>query len=181
MTMDYETNLTAEFEVSPALNQKLIELKHSCFESYAKTDRSYYKQLPHHRLLTFHHEELIANIALDYRVITISEKPFKIFGLIDVCVSPSYQGQGIASSLLEQITQMGKQHSVDFLIAFATDSRIYQKNGFYLVNNYFQWLRIDEHKNYGVGIERIDSEVWVKPLRDHAWTDGPVDLLGYLF
>jgi GNAT superfamily N-acetyltransferase len=181
MTLNYETKLTTEFSISSALNQKLIELKRSCFEGYEKIDRAYYKQFPHHRLLAFDNDNLIANIAIDYRVITINEKPFKIFGLIDVCVSPLYQGQGIASNLLEQLTELGKQHSVDFLIAFATDPRVYQKNGFHLVDNYFQWLRISEHKNYGVGIERIDNEVWVKTLGDKPWTEGPVDLLGYLF
>jgi GNAT superfamily N-acetyltransferase len=183
MSLTYLNNkiaLTAEFEISSVLNQQLIDLKRNCFKS-SETDRSYYKQLPHHRLLAHQNDVLIANIALDHRVITINEKPYKIFGLIDVCVSPPYQGKGIASALLQHITELGQQHGIDFLMAFATDSRIYEKNGFHLIDNYFQWLRIDEHKNYGVGIERIDNEVWVKTLGDRPWSEGPVDLLGYLF
>ena len=177
---NYAARFIAEYEIDTALEQQILELRRACFEDSAR-DRIYYKQLPHHRLLAHHSDQLIANIAIDHRVITIDCKPYKIFGLIDVCVAPQYRNQGIASALLEEITERGEQYGIDFLVLFASDSRIYEKNGFHLVDNYFQWLRIDEHQNYGVAIERIDSEVWIKALGNQQWTQGPVDLLGYLF
>ena len=180
MPLSYETKLVAEFAITPALSQQILALRRVCFDDSA-ADRIYYKQLPHHRLLAYQGDQLVASVAIDHRVITIAAKPYKIFGLIDVCVNPQHRDQGIASALLQEVTQLGQQHSIDFLVLFAQDARIYQKNGFRLVDNYFQWLRIDEHQNYGVAIERIDSEVWVKELCDRKWTADPVDLLGYLF
>ncbi|MBX2862741.1 MAG: GNAT family N-acetyltransferase [Leptolyngbyaceae cyanobacterium MAG.088] len=180
MNIDLDMQLLAEFEIRPPLNQQLITLRCQCFPD-TQQSRSYFKQLPQHRLLVFQDCQLIAHIGLEHRVITLNEKVLRIFGLIDVFVDPQHQGQGIASAMLTHLTKLGTQFSVDFLMAFATDPRIYQKNGFHLVDNYFQWLRVDEHKNYGVAIERIADEAWVKSLSGFPWTNGCVDLLGYLF
>jgi hypothetical protein len=58
---------------------------------------------------------------------------------------------------------------------------LYEKSGFKKISLNLAWLRIDEHKNYGVGKEQIENEVMIKQIGKKIWSDGPVDLLGYLF
>jgi len=82
--------------------------------------------------------------------------------------------------MLQSLAGLAQEKSVDFLFVVADNHQLYLKNGFTLVSNYFQWLRIDEHKNYGVAIEKIDNEILVKKIKDKEWSDEPVDLLGYL-
>jgi len=172
--------LLPEFEVDVHTHQQLTKLRNTCFED-SERKRDYFKQLPHSRLLAYKDHQPIAQIGLEHRVISANNKILRIFGLIDVCVLPTHRGVGLASGMLDHVTHLAERTSVDFLIAFATDHRIYLKNGFLLVSNYFQWLRIHEHKNYGVGIEKIENEVMVKCIRDTQWPNGPIDLLGYLF
>ena len=47
--------------------------------------------------------------------------------------------------------------------------------------NNSQWLRIDEHTNFGVAVENIANEVMVKPLCPVFDVSGPIDFLGYMF
>ena len=169
-----------EFDISRELHQQITELRNSCFPENAKP-RSYYKQLPHFRYLAFAEDLLVAHLGVDYRVIRVGDSVFKIFGVIDLCVKYSYRQQGIASKLLSSLTGLAREKSIEFLFVVVKDNRIYLKNGFDDISNYCSWLRIHEHKNYGVAVEKIEGEFMVKQTGDKQWENEPIDLLGYMF
>ncbi|QDT89927.1 Acetyltransferase (GNAT) family protein [Gimesia algae] len=106
---------------------------------------------------------------------------FSIFGVIDLCISSGYRRRGIASEILDQLSALAKAKGIDFLFLVADDHRLYEKNGFRLISTDLTWLKIDEHKNYGVETERIEKELMIKQTGKKVWPDEPVDLLGYLF
>jgi hypothetical protein len=48
--------------------------------------RSYFKQLPHYRLLKYEGSVLIGYAGIDYRAIRVGREVYKIFGVMDMCV-----------------------------------------------------------------------------------------------
>ena len=169
-----------EFDLSKELHQQITELRNSCFPENAKP-RSYYKQLPHFRYLVFAENLLVAHMGVDYRVIKVGDFAYTIFGIIDLCVRSNYRRRGIASKLLDCLTQLARNKSVDFIFLVAQNKQIYLQQGFQTISNYCSWLRIDEHQNYGVAVEKIENEFMVKQTGDKQWIDEPIDLLGYMF
>ena len=176
-----EIRRTIEFKISKDTHRKITNLRNSCFPVKNRKPRSYYKQLPHFRYLAASQDALVAHMGVDYRVISVGDFVFSIFGVIDLCVAPGYRQQGIASKLLSLLTSLARESQVDFLFAVVDSDRLYSKNGFQTVSNYCSWLRIDEHKNYGVAVEKIEHEFMVKQIGDKLWIDEPIDLLGYMF
>ena len=176
-----EISRVIEFDISSDTHKKITDLRNSCFPKENNKPRSYYKQLPHFRYLVFTEDTLIAHMGVDNRVIRVGDWVFKIFGVIDLCVSSTHRQQGIASKLLTSLTELAKERSIDFLFTVVNNDRLYLKNGFQAVSNYCFWLRIHEHKNYGVAVEKIENEFMVKQTGDKLWVNEPVDLLGYMF
>ena len=136
----------SEFEISTNLHNEITKLKNKCFPDFQKP-RSYYKQLPHFRFLVFDGDKLMGHMSVDHRVILVGETPNYIFGIIDLCVDINYRNKNIASSLLDEITTLGSNNNIDFLLLFTKDKRLYEKNNFELISTYCSWLRIDNHKN----------------------------------
>ena len=171
---------TIEFNISEDTHQQITNLRNSSFPENTKP-RSYYKQLPHFRYLAFDRDTLVAHMGIEHRVIRVGDSIFTIFGVVDLCVKQSHRGQGIASEFLSLLTDLAREKSIDFLFAVVDSERLYSKNGFQTVSNYCSWLRIHEHKNYGVAVEKIVNEFMVKQIGDKLWIDEPIDLLGYMF
>jgi len=169
-----------EFEISSNLHNQIKKLRNSCFPDCQKS-RSYYKQLPHFRFLVFEGEKLIGHMGVDHRVILIGETPKYIFGIIDLCIDINFQNKNIASTLLEEVTVLGLKSNIDFLLLFTKNDRVYKKNNFKTISTYCSWLRINDHKNYGVGFEEIKNEIMIKELGGNKWENKPIDFLGYLF
>ena len=172
---------TIEFDIPEKIHRQITELRNSCFSAKNAKQRSYYKQLPHFRYLAFAENMLVAHMGVDHRVISLGNSIVSIFGVIDLCVKPSHQGQGIASKILALLTDLAVEKSVDFLFLVADDNRIYLKNGFQSISHYCSWLRIHEHKNYGVAVEKIEEDFMIKQTGNQSWIDEPIDLLGYMF
>jgi GNAT superfamily N-acetyltransferase len=170
-----------EFDISKDRHQQITKLRNSCFPVENAKPRSYYKQLPHFRYLVSVEDLLVAHMGVDHRVIRVGDSTFTIFGVVDLCVESSYRQQGIASKLLSSLTQLAKEKSVDFLFSVVKDERIYLKQGFQAISHYCSWLRIHEHNNYGVAIEKIENELMIKQTGNQPWIDEPIDLLGYMF
>ena len=169
-----------EYDIAPQLHNEITRLRNDCFPESSK-ERSYFKQLPHFRFLAYEDGILVGQMGIDHRVISVGKSVFSIFGVIDLCISSGYRRRGIASELLEQLSALAKEKGIDFLFLVADDPRLYEKNGFQLISTSLSWLRIDDHKNYGVGIERFENELMIKQTGEKIWPDEPVDLLGYLF
>lgn len=145
-----------------------------------QASRSYLKQLPHMRALKYRDGELIGYFGLDYRAIGVADSSFKVLGIIDFCVDKSYRGQGIGSSMLHELSHYAKTKDVDFIILISELNSFYTRNGFQQITAPNSWLRLDEHKNYGVAFEEID-ELYIKPISGKIWMTGHVDWLGYMF
>lgn len=176
--MNIET--VAEYKISSNTHKLANQLLTESFPDYP-SERSYYKLLPQFRCFVWIDNELVAQVGVEHRVITNQNIPVRIFGLIDLCVTSSHQGKGIATHLLQQIETLGKACEVDFLLLFADNARLYNRSGYRQVDNCCRWVKVDEHQTLGIAEERLSDCMMVKPIGTKEWQDGTVDLLGYLF
>lgn len=174
------TELKIEHEISHDEHEQITKLRNKSFPD-ASRERSYFKQLPHFRILVKKDEVLLGHLGIDHRVIRVGDKIITIFGIIDLFVSESHQGNGVATSLLEEVTKLAKKSKVDYLLLHTFDGRIYSQNGFRVISPYLKSLWLYDFENYGVGIERLDERIYIKQISDKPWPDGTVDLMGYLF
>lgn len=172
-----------DYELTDDIRADLRKLLGECFADLDyPSDREYFKQIPHFRLIAMDEMRLIAQVGLDYRVMNLDGVPIKVLGIIDLCVAEAYRSQGIASLMLLEIEKFSENKDVDFLLLVADNSSLYLKNGFRSHNNNCKWMKIDEKQSisFGMGHEMI-SEIMVKQLGNKEWHDGELDLLGYLY
>ena len=171
----------AEFDISQETHEQITELKNLSFPE-TKRSRSYFKQLPHFRYLVFANDELVAQMGIDHRVISVGNSVFTIFGIIALCVRPDYQRKGIASKLLTLLTDLAKEKLIDFLFLVPHNNQIYLKNDFEAVSQECIWLGIEDHQNCGVLTETIEEGFMIKQTGKKPWkNDAAIDLLGYMF
>ncbi|MCA1031193.1 GNAT family N-acetyltransferase [Bacillus timonensis] len=172
-----------EYDIDAQLKMKLQQLLIECFtDEYPKT-RIYFKQIPHFRFLVFDdNNQLVGQVGLDYRVMNLNGRPITVIGVIDLCVSKNNRFQGIGTLLLKKIEGFCAGKSIDFILLFADNKKLYTNAGFKSVNNECRWLKIDDESQttYGIGDERI-HELMIKEVGKIKWEDGKVDLLGYLY
>lgn len=169
-----------EYKLSHHVHKLANRLLVESFSDYPP-NRSYYKLLPQFRYLVWADENLIAQVGIEHRVITNTGIPAQIFGLIDLCVASSYRSRNIATTLLQQVEELGRTSTIDFLMLFADDSRLYAKNGYRRVSNICRWMKVDEHQTLDIGEESLSDCMMIKQIGEQTWRDGRVDLLGYLF
>ena len=169
-----------EYEIGLGLHSQITVLRNACFPD-CQCDRSYFKQLPHFRLLAFDGARLVGHLGVDHRMMSFNHVPHSVFGIIDLCVQKKYRNQGIAYKLLSAVEETAIRAGIDGLVLIAQDPRLYKRFGFVGVDAICQWLRIDEHTNFGVAVENIANEVMVKPLCPVFDVSGPIDFLGYMF
>lgn len=174
-----KTERLIEFEIKAETLGKITHLLKASFEDYP--ERAYYKQLPHFRYLAWKENQLIGHLGVDYRMMLLGEQPIRVFGLIDLCVAKSEEGKGIASLLLKEVEMLAKEANGDFILLFADDHRLYQKNGYQLAPNLCFWLKMNEHQNYGIGEASFSKSLMYKAVGSKTWENEPLDLLGYLY
>ena len=66
-------------------------------------DRPYFKLRPHFRFLAWNDDTLVGHLGVDHRVIRVGAEALSIFGIIDLCVTTSYQHRSLATQLLQQL------------------------------------------------------------------------------
>jgi predicted N-acetyltransferase YhbS len=169
-----------EHEIPPVWHEEISILRDTCFPEDA-VGRSYFKQFPHFRFLAFRDGSIVGHMGVDHRVISITGRPYTIFGVIDLCVAPNHRRKGIAGRLLDELQYLARKCHIDFCLLFANDHRLYRSKGFRPVCTQVTWLKIDEHIPYGIGTELFQDEFMVLQTGDRSWPEGNVDLLGYLF
>ncbi|TCI62995.1 GNAT family N-acetyltransferase [Exiguobacterium sp. SH0S2] len=171
-----------ELDIDEKLNNELSDLLVASFEPlYPK--RRYFKQLPHLRLLVFGDRgQVVGHVGLDYRVMNLNGQPIQVLGVIDLCVQEDVRGNGIGEALLNEVISIGETKQIDFLLLFADRPDLYLRAGFSHVDNACSWLQIDDERQMirGIGEESFD-ELMIRPVGTKAWTDGRLDLLGYLY
>ena len=172
-----------EMDIQDGMIEGIQSLLSECFQPDYPTSRIYYKQLPHARILAFNEEdELVGHAGLDYRVMNVNDTRVRVLGIIDLCVSPRFRSQGIGSRILLEVESYCQNRDVDFLLLFADQKDLYERNGFSSPHNKCRWLKINDQNqtSIGIGNEYIE-ELMIKEVGDREWSDGDLDLLGYLY
>ena len=171
-----------EFEIGEALDQQLTELLMKSFEPLYP-NRCYFKQLPHLRLIAFNEQQhVIGQVGLDFRVMNMDGKPIHVLGIIDLCVQEDVQGRGVGRELMEKVIALGEEYRIDFLLLFADRRDLYERIGFHAVSNTCTWLQINDENQTTRGIgEASFEELMIRSVGDKRWTEGKLDLLGYLY
>lgn len=169
----------SEIDLSSAQHDAITVLRNQSFPEHTVA-RSYFKQLPHMRALAYQGEQLVGHMGLDYRAISVGENIHKALGIIDFCVDSACRGQGIGTSMLSQLSDYASTRAVDFIILISEQHDFYTAQGFQRIEALNAWLRLHEHKNYGVALEPVD-ELYIKPISGKTWGDGDVDWLGYRY
>ena len=169
-----------EHELRPEMGKAILGLLRASFPGFF-SDRIYYKQVPHWRVLAWHGQQLVGQVGVDHRVIRVGTEKRYIFGIVDLCVTPSMQGQGIGAMLLKSVEERGSDGGIQHIVLFADDPRLYQRQGFEKIETEVAYLAINEHQSLGVQCRDLSDCMMAKDLGDQAWPAGPVDLLGYLF
>lgn len=181
MANDYSMKCVPEYEIDARTATQVVALLD---ESFPDTfdGRTYFKQLPHFRYLAFEGETIIGHAGVDHRVIRVGEKIIRIFGIIDLCITPAHRGVGIAANLLKQVESLAVASNVYFLVLMGDIDTLYIANGFQHVDPAMtKWLAVEDVESVAV-IERDLSDCFlVKPLRGEGWPVGQIDMLGYLF
>ncbi len=169
-----------EFRITPKQEKAIVQLLAECFPGYPE-HRTYYKQLPNFRYLAFQEKQLVGHLAVEHRVISIDQKPFSIFGVVDICVAAQFRGQELASDLLRQLEKLGRENNIDFMLLTATDHPFYLNNGYQRHHQYCRWLFISDHQTLGVKNQHLQSTLLVKALGTTTWPEGTLDFLGEIF
>ena len=163
----------------PTRDAAVACLLDACFEGVHR-GRTFFKQVPHQRLLAWSGDGLVGHVGMDLRAVRVGEATVSVLGIVDLCVAPAARRQGIGAALLQAAEDRAEGQS--FALAMADDSRIYRRAGYGLIHAAdVTFLAIDELRCHGV-VRRDLSEIFmVKRLGGDAWPDGPIDLLGHLF
>lgn len=179
-----ELEFINEFQISKPLSKEINRLLIRCFPDASYAERDYFKQLPHYRILAKHEEQLIGQVAIDFRVMNLNNSPLNVMGVIDLCVDPEFQKQGIAKELMRVLEKVATDNldKIDCLLLVTDHPLFYEKIGFKTVDITTKWLKIDNHENYGLGNEKIeDAYFMVKQISNKKWEDGELDYLGYMY
>ncbi len=169
-----------EIQIGAKQQSAIYNLLKDAFGAYPH-DRIYANQLPSFRFLVWDKNTLIGHMAVEYRTINIGQETAKVFGIADLCVDKNYQHKNIATTLLQQLEELGQKSFIDFILLIAPDHGVYEKNGFQLVDNPCRWLMINNHQTFGVGNRKIEDCLLVKQIGSTSWPAGLVDLLGHIF
>ena len=178
-----ETDITilAEHQIEASLATQLSALLEESFPGTFQ-GRTYFKQLPHLRLLAHQMGALVGQLGIDCRIISVGGTVLNIFGIIDLCVRTDRRGRGIASALLAEAEGVASRAGRDFLVLMTDRHQFYERNGFQRVQPASTKLLAIEDRQSAALIEKDLSECFmIKPLHGKTWPHGQIDMLGYLF
>lgn len=170
-----------EYEIDPDKTIQIARLLDECFPNTFDS-RSYFKQLPHFRYLMLLNDTLIGHMGVDHRVIKVGGTIIRIFGIIDLCVTPLHRHSGIAGSLLHSVETLAEKSNVEFLVLMGDNDTLYKSNGFERISPAItRWFAVEDVESISV-IERDLSDCFlIKGMKTQNWPKGKIDMLGYLF
>lgn len=169
-----------EFLIEESEQEAIRSLLANCFPEYP-SGKSFYKQLPDFRFLIWDQEQLIAHMAIENRLMNNSGTLIHVFGIADLCVLDHYQHQKLASSMLEELENLGKSRNIDFIVLLAKKHELYLKNGFQLKNNVCKWVLINANQTLGVAKRKLEYSLLIKPISNKGWKEGTLDFMGHIF
>lgn len=170
-----------EFAINTETQRKIYNLLQSSFGQFPR-ERIFLKQAPSFRLLVWDNEVLIAQCAIVFRTISLDKVPFRIFGIMDLCVDEHYQNQKIGSKILKKVEAFAQEYNIDFILLFGGTQDFYLQNGFQLVHNNCRWVLIKDYKTMGIMTRRIPETLLVKSISGQEWNGNALlDLMGFIF
>lgn len=177
----FDISLVAEMAIDAPVERDLARLLDLCFPDTFE-GRTYFKQLPHARLIHRQDGEIVGQVGLDYRVIRIAAEVVRVLGIIDLCVAPHLRLGGRASAMLDTAAGIAADARAEFTILFADKSDLYLRNGYRPVDPaVITWLAVEDRSTYGVQERDFSGILMTRPLAGAEFPRGAIDLLGYLF
>jgi len=144
--------------------------------------RTYFKQLPHVRLLAKEGESIVGQVGIDGRVVNVEGTSVSIFGLIDLAVHPARRGKRVGTLLLAEAERIARVCEREFLVLMANRHDLYLKEGYVRVQPALtKWLAIEDRQSVELTDQDLGDCFLVKPLTERTWPAGKIDMLGYLF
>lgn len=171
--------MVEEFRLTAPTRQQIAALLKEGFGVYPN-DRSFYKQLPGFRFLAWDRAVLVGHLAAEFRIVNVGGNILPIFGVADLCVTPSRQQERIATQMLEQLEQLADSSGIEFILLTGSEPNVYQGMGFQRLERECRWLLINNLTTLGV-IRRSVNNIMIKPLGDRGWPEGEIDFLGHIF
>ena len=170
-----------EYAISAEVGSQLQILLDQCFPDIFE-GRTYFKQLPHVRLLAMDEGSVVAQVGIDARVVTVGGTTVSIFGLIDLAVHPASRGKRIGTQLLAEAERIACAGEREFLVAMADRHDLYLKQGYDRVQPALtKWLAIEDRQSVELMTRDLSNCFMVKPLTEKSWPAGTIDMLGYIF
>lgn len=174
----------SEFELTPDDKTQINRLLSAVFTDTNYRGQAYFKQLCHHRLLLWQGAQLIGHLGIDYRVMNLNGQEVTVWGVAGLAVDPALQGKGLGTQLMQEFERIATahKHNIDFLFLVTDVPAFYERLGFTKTTLTIQWLKIYQGKNYGLANEQItDCDLMFKKVGDKDWSDGVLDMLGYMY
>src|SRR5690606_24197863 len=97
---------------------------------------------------------------------------------------PKFQGQGLGTNLMREFDKIANNYkeNVDFTFLVTDKPEFYSRLGYKSTEITTAWLKLSQGKNYGLGHEKITDTVFMfKQVGDKTWSNGALDLLGYMY
>ncbi len=176
--------LTDEFRLDKETKKQIADLLKICFPEEEFNGRTYFKQLPHYRLVLKEDEKLIGQLGLDYRVMTLGGQPITVLGIIDLTILPDFQGQGLGTKLLNELDNIVTKcaDNIDFLFLVADKHKFYENCGYKLIKQKVKWLTIEDHINYGLQEKEFTDCLMIKQIGKIKWAENvELDMFGYWY
>jgi predicted N-acetyltransferase YhbS len=170
----------ADRDVRGAWLTELQGLLSTCFPEFL-AERTYYKQVPHTRLLARTGGRLVGQVGIDDRVMRFDDRPARVFGLVDLCVAPQARGIGCGRALIRGVEKLARRIDINALVALADRPEIYSAAGFTTCDVDATWLAIHDLRSVSVLNRRLDRVFQVKLLRQDLELPRRVDFLGHMF
>ncbi|MEZ4993220.1 MAG: GNAT family N-acetyltransferase, partial [Saprospiraceae bacterium] len=118
-----------ELALTTADRKLIADLLKEGFGVYPE-GKSYYKQLPDFRMLARDGAQLLGHLAGEFRMINIGGTAIRIFGVADLCVTPSRQQERIATQMLSELEKLAIKTQVEFIILTGSEPNVYKGMGF---------------------------------------------------
>ncbi len=170
-----------EFEIDASKNKAINDLLVASFDLFP-TDRIYFNQVPNFRLLVWQAEELVAQVGIVYRIVSLENEPIRVFGIMDLCVNDNFRNRQVGTKLLKKIDELAKANTIDFVLLFGDGQDFYLNNNYQLVNNPCRWVLLKSHRTMGILQRTIPETLLIKQIGDKQWkSEATLDLMGFVF
>ena len=170
----------AEMELTHADDAAIGQLLDRAVGQAEFDGRSYFQNRHHLRLVVRDQDTIIGHLAICLRAVRMGDMLLQAAGIAEVATDPDHRGKGIASALLAEALDAGRQSLADVCILFG-NAQLYAANGFMSKPNptltvSMHGVRTGEHES------RAGDGLMIYPLRDLNWDDAvTLDLVGFAF